>query len=130
MAFASVPLKTNTVFASANRINATESADQNNYTYRGVIVVIDLSTFTGGTNATFTIEGKDPESGKYYTVLASAAQTAATGDTPLVLQVYPGMAASANAKADAPLPKTWRIKVTKTGTFTNLTYSASATMIP
>lgn len=127
MAFASVPLKTNTVFSSANRIDAANSTDQNNYTYRGAIVVVDITGFDGGTNVTFTIEGKDPESGKYYTVLASSAKTA-TGTT--VLQVYPGMAASTNLKADQPLPKTWRVAVTKNGTFTNLTYSVSATMIP
>lgn len=90
---------------------ATTSAnggDQDNFVGRGLHVTVDLTAFSG-TSITVTIEGKDPLSGKYYTLLASAA-LAAVATT--VLKVYPGLTAAANVTASDILPRIWRVKTT------------------
>lgn len=90
------------------------SADQLNPSGRGVKVVVDITAISGTTpTLTVTIQGKDPVSGKYFTLLASAALNA-TGTT--VLTVYPGLTASANAVASDVLPRDWRIIWTAGGT--------------
>lgn len=84
------------------------SPDQSNLNGRGVTVIVDITAVGGTTpNLTVTIEGKDPVSGKYFTLLASAA-LGAIGTT--VLTVYPGLAAAANLVANAVLPKIWRVR--------------------
>ena len=100
---------------SAQGTGTVNSTDQLNVNGRGIIVVINITAITAG-SLTVTIQGKDIVSGVYYTLLASAA-LAATGTT--VLTVYPGMTASANAAANSPLPRTWRISsVVATGPVT------------
>jgi hypothetical protein len=84
-----------------------QSADQVNLNGRGVKVVIDITALAGTTpTLTVTIQGKDPVSGKYFTILASAA-LAAVATT--VLTVYPGLVAAANVAANDVLPRDWRI---------------------
>ncbi len=83
------------------------SADQTNCSVRGGIFIVDLTTMTTAT-VTVTIEGKDAASGKYYTLLAGAAQTG-TGTIEMV--VYPGVVVAANTAANSPLPLTWRVTV-------------------
>ena len=92
---------------------ATTSAngtDQTNFNGRGLKCTYDITAITG-TNTTLTIQGKDVASGKYFTLLASAALTT-TGTT--VLTVYPGLTASANAVANDVVPRTWRVITTNT----------------
>ena len=90
------------------------SKDQPNVHCRGVEVVVDVTALTGA-SVVVTIEGKDPTSGKYYTLLASAALTG-TGTT--VLTVYPGVTVTENTAASRPLPSVWRVKaVNGAGTF-------------
>lgn len=85
---------------------------------RGMHVVIDITSISGG-NLTFTVEGKDPASGKYYTLLASTA-LAGTGTT--VLRIFPGATAAANVTANDLVPGTirvrWTIGTTPTAAFT------------
>jgi hypothetical protein len=69
--------------------------------------VVDITAIGGGATLTVTIEGKDPVSGKYFTLLASSALNA-TGTT--TLTVFPGAPVSANASANATLPRTYRVK--------------------
>lgn len=84
-----------------------QSADQVNLNGRGVKVVIDITALAGTTpTLTVTIQGKDPVSGKYFTILVSAA-LAAVATT--VLTVYPGIVAAANVAANDALPRDWRI---------------------
>ena len=93
---------------SAAITSNSHSSDQTNTGARGVIVAIAPGTFGSGANAIIvTIEGKDPTSGTYYTILASAALVDSTFTR---LLVYPGMAAAANVSANTPLPKTWRVR--------------------
>lgn len=117
-----------TLLASAARTNAGAphaSADQTNHNARGVHVVIDVTAIVSTPSITLTIEGKDEISGKYYTMLTSAAITG-TGTT--VLKVYPGITASANVAVSDILPRTWRIKVAHSNG-DSITYSVGASLI-
>jgi hypothetical protein len=69
--------------------------------------VVDTTVFGTG-SVTVTIQGLDPTSGKYYTMLASAA-IVATGT--VVLTVFPG-APVGNVSANDQLPATWRLLAT------------------
>lgn len=115
-----------TLFASAARTTLQATADQTNYGYQGIIVIIVATAKTATPSVTFTLEGKDPASGTYYTILASAAVTDA-GTT--ILRAYPGAVASANAAVDDRLPLTWRVSVT-VGDADSLTYSVGAILLP
>lgn len=68
------------------------------------------------------IEGLDPLSGVWYTILTGAAIVAA-GTT--VLRVYPSFTPVANLTAGDLLPPTWRLTMTH-GNSDTITYSASA----
>ena len=75
---------------------------------RGVKVFVN-TTAIGTGSITVTIQAKDPGSGSYATLLASAAiVTNATG----VYTVYPGLDAVANVSANDILPRQWRVSVT------------------
>lgn len=119
-----------TIFASALRSVTHNSADQDNINHRGVQLVVNISAETaGGSTHTIvvTIQGKDPASGSYYTLLASANLTA-TGTT--ILTVHPSVVASANVAASHSLPRTWRVLVTHTADgASNMTYSVGANLL-
>lgn len=101
-------------------------ADQTNENASGLTLIIDITAITGtGPTLTVTIEGKDPVSGKYYTLLASAA-LAAVATT--VLRVFPGSTVTANVAANAMLPKTWRVKSAIAGTTPAVTATVSASV--
>ena len=97
-----------TLLPSLARTGATTvSADQTNVTGNAVHVITDCSVFVSGT-FTVTIQGKDPASGKYYTLLTGAA-IAGTGAQ--VLKVGRGLPATANVSANDILPTVWRVSV-------------------
>lgn len=100
---------------------------QDNPFWRGVQIGVDITAITG-TSPTLTVivEGLDDASGKYYTLLSSAALTA-TGTT--LLTVYPGVTAAANGAASQALPKTWRIRYTIGGTGPAVTATVGASLI-
>lgn len=118
-----------TCYASAARTEApTAMGDQTNSgnKYKGIRVVIDITAVTATPAITVTIQGKDELSGKYYTLLASAA-LATTGTT--VLTVYPGLATVANVTIGMPLPLIWRV-ITAHGDSDSATYSVAAELLP
>lgn len=96
-----------TLLASAARTASVNSADQVNLSGDSVHVIVDVTAYTSGT-LTVSVQGKDPASGKYYTLLSSAA-LAATGTT--VLKVGKGLPATANVSANDLLPLVWRVSV-------------------
>ena len=114
-----------TVFASLARTATENSADLKNRSCRGLVLTIDMTVEPGVDTVTFTIQGKDPLSGKYYTILASAALTAVATT---VLRVYPGLTAAANLVASDVLPSDWRVTATHSGA-TTTTYSVGAQLI-
>lgn len=94
---------------------------------KGLQLVIDITAITGTTpTLVVTIQGKDPASGKYFTILASASLNA-TGTT--VLTVYPGSATTANVSSAMPLPRTWRVSWTIAGTTPAVTATIGASLI-
>jgi len=114
-----------TVLASAARTASVNSSDLSNFNCRGVHIIIDVTADPAAASLTFTLQGKDAVSGKYYTLLTSAA-IAAVGTT--VLAVYPGITAAANVSAANILPKTWRVSVTAADT-DSITYSVGAVLV-
>lgn len=108
-----------TLLPSAAYTATVASNDQDNPYAHGVHVIINVTVATAG-NFTCTIQGKDPASGTYYTILASSAiSTVST----TVLRVFPGIAASANAAASDIIPRTWRLNCVGASS-PNLTFSA------
>lgn len=114
-----------TVLASAARTASVDSADLTNYNARGVHVIIDATAITATPSITATIQGKDTLSGKYYTILASAA---ITGVSTTILRVYPGITTAANLAAADVLPRTWRVSVVA-GDADSITYSIGYSLI-
>lgn len=114
------------LLASAARTAAVNTADQANMGNRGVRIVIDVTVDPAAAAVTYTIEGKDPISGKYYTILASAALAAVATTT---LTVFPGATAAANTVANNYLPAVWRVAVTVADT-DSFTYSVNAELLP
>jgi hypothetical protein len=104
----------NFVLLASGAVTAnSNSFDAVNYNSKGLKLFIKTGAFGSGASAiTVTIQGKDPVSNSYYTILTSASLTASTFT---VLSVYPGLAVTANVSANDVLPRTW-----------NVTYQASA----
>lgn len=113
------------VFASAARTaTSTSKPSENSGRYRGGVFVIDVTAVADTPSVVFTIQGRDPVSGKAYTILTSAAITG-TGTT--VLRVYPGLTAAANVTVSDILPAQWQVLATHADT-DSITYSVSASL--
>jgi len=112
------------ILASGSRTTTQTSADFNNVLHRGLTVVLDM-TVVGTGSVTLTIRGKDPVSGKYFTLLAGAAVV--TNSTN-VYRVYPGLTVAANAVASDVLPEVWDILVTANNA-NPATYSVYASLL-
>ncbi len=100
------------------------SNDQTNPYGRGVKVLVN-TTAIGTGSITVNIQGKDPASGQYYTILASAAITTNVAN---VYTVYPGLASVANISANDVLPRTWRVNVVA-GNANPANYTVAASVI-
>lgn len=117
----------NTLIASATFTATFTTADQTNHNGRGVELVVDVTAVSGTTpTLVVALRGKDPASGKYYTILASATINAISTT---VLHVYPGLVAAANSVANAVLPLTWDVNATIGGTTPSFTMSIGASVI-
>ena len=114
-----------TILASAARTATNQSADIVNYNGKGLHLVIDVTAASATPSVVFTIQGKDALSGKYYTILASAA---VTGISTTVLKVNPGITVAANASVSDLLPRTWRVDATHADA-DSITYSIGASVI-
>jgi len=117
--------RTDVVLPNTARIASLDAPDQRNKLQRGMILVFDITAVPGGDTVLLTIEGKDPISGEYYTILAGAAQVA---QATLVMRVYPALVAIANLTANDILPDTWRPTVTHSGAG-SFEYSVAASYV-
>lgn len=97
-----------TLLTQVGATTTQASPDQVNVNGRGVKVVLDM-TAAGTGSVTLTIQGKDPASGKYYTLLAGAAVVTNVTN---VYSVYPGAPVTANVSVNDALPRTWRVLAT------------------
>lgn len=114
------------VFPSKERTATHSSPDIRNYGNGvGLVAVIDCTSITDTPSVTFTIEGKDPSSGKYYTILTSAAVASVST---VVLRVHPDLTAAANLVAKDMLPAVWRVTATH-GDTDAIIYSVGASVI-
>lgn len=97
------------VLASASRTTTQTSPDIGTAGGGRLHVILDITDVSASPSITLTIKGKDPASGKYYTLLAGAAVTTAVTT---VYRVGPGLTASANAVANDMVPAVIQILVT------------------
>lgn len=112
------------IYESAARTADPEMKDQR-IRGRGLVVTIDVTAVSATPSVVFTIQGKDPASGKYRDILVSAAITA-TGTT--VLRVYPGLTAAANTVASDVVDAVYRIRAVH-GDADSITYTVGASEI-
>ena len=87
--------------------------------------VFNVTLDPGTASITPSIEGKDPLSGAFYTILTGAA-VAATGIT--VMRVGPTIIAAANVAANAILPSEFRVSVAVADA-ESMTYSFGVTHV-
>ena len=112
----------NQSYASAAR-TATFVGDDNRKIpgNRGAMVMLNVTAVPGIDSVQLVIEGKDPVSGVYTTLLAAVARLIAGVD---VLTVGPGALVTVNVSANAALPDTYRVRVIHSAG-TSFTYSIS-----
>lgn len=116
-----------TVMALSAASASVNGADFDALNTNGIVVMINISAITGTTpTATFTLQGKDPQSGNYYTILASTALNA-TGLT--ILRVFPAATAAANAVANDITPPIMRVICTIGGTTPAVTATVNVALI-
>ena len=115
----------NSTIATLTAASASgNSVDLNNPGGSGLILAIDITAITGTTpSITVTVQGKDAASGKYYTVLASAALSTVSTT---ILRVFAGATAAANTAANDKLPCTWRVSWVIAGTTPAVTATIGA----
>lgn len=103
------------------------SSDQANNYYRCAHVIVDITVITGTSpTLTVTIQGKDAVSGKYYTILASAALSTVSTT---ILKVCPGITAAANVAVSDLLPRDWRVSYTVAGTTPAVTATTAVSYV-
>lgn len=116
------------VLTSAARTTNTTSVDfALNHAGRGRFT-IDITAVPGGASTdtvTFSVQGKDAASGKYATLLSTAAVSAVST---VMLEMGQGVADSANAAANKMLPACFRLLVTHSGAG-SFTYSVGADVL-
>ncbi len=111
---------------AARTATPTKQNKANTVKARGAVIVIDVTAIAATPSVVFTVQGFDSASGKYYTILASAA-IVGTGTT--ILRVYPGLTAAANLVASDVMPRIWAIDAVH-GNANSITYSVGVNLIP
>ena len=113
-------------FASAARTATASSADITAYGKQGLIVVFDVTAVhLSGSDVKCKIEGKDPASGKYYTILESASVTTVSTNT---YRVNVQLTAGANLIAKDMMPETFRFTMTHANA-NSTTYSVGYVLV-
>jgi hypothetical protein len=109
--------------ASRDLKNSVENGGLNNV---GLVLVVNSTAKVASPSVVFSIQGKDPASNTYYTILDSAAVV--TSGTQIVMRVHPDLTASTNVTAKDMLPAVWRVVATHADA-DSITYSVGASMI-
>lgn len=118
-----------TVFTSAARTATANSADQENYQFRGCILLLNISAASGTTpTLDLKVQLYDKTSGAYMDIPSAAfAQKTTTGSDSLV--IYPGIAETANRSVSDVIPRNWRVVATIAGTTPSFTFSLGVSYI-
>ena len=116
---------TTSLLDSAARTATVSTPDQRSSLKRGTRLMIDVTVVAGGENVRATIQGKDPISGKYYTII-STPEITSTGL--VTLTVHPQIDTVANVSFNNILPDTWRAVVTHSAGGSH-TYQLSASSL-
>ncbi len=119
------------VETSAARTTTGVGTTQTNFNARGAFIWVNVTAVTG-TTPTLTVRVQwSPDGGTNWldldTTNAQTASITATGAS--VLRIYPGLTTAANAALNSPLPRTWRLAWTITGTTPSFTFAAQATYV-
>lgn len=95
--------------ASAARTATTNSPDIISYNGRVIIAILNITAAPGVETVTINIQGKDPASGNYYTIISGTAQAAVSISYQISVNSFTSVT-----------PRTWRINVTHSaaGSFT------------
>lgn len=110
-------------YASAARTATPAAFTLDLVRVRALVVVIDVTAIGPAPSVVPTLDAIDQASGKAYNLLTGTALTAATGSTPRVLRIAPGLVVAANLTANDVVPE--RIRLTMThGNADSITYSA------
>ena len=113
-------------FTALNVVGATTTQttqDMKNEWGCGAEIYLNVSS-AGTGSITLTVQGKDPTSGTYYTVLAGAA---VTSNGLVRYQIFPGAATTANVSVNDLMPYTYRLIVTANNA-NPVTYSVGVTL--
>jgi hypothetical protein len=116
-------LLTEQVDVSAN------TGDLANLCNTGIHILLNISDVQNGATCVVKLEGKDPVSAAYYTLLESA-ELSTTGVKELIC--FPQSTVAANASSNAFLPPVFKITVTVTLGATpgaTITYTVGATFL-
>lgn len=116
-----------TLLASAARTTTTNSADQTNYNWHGLLLTVDV-TSAGTGSITPSIQVKDSISGNYKTIWTAAAALTTNGTYVYALAPNSASAASYTEIAQLLIGRTWRLAMTANNA-NSVTYSASADMV-
>lgn len=112
------------LLSSIARTATATSSDVSVVSGTGLVVVLDV-TVGALLDLITTIQRKDIASGKYVTILTSAAVTGVSTNT---YKVYPGIAAVANLTVNDVLTGTFRVVVTH-GNATSCTYTVGYSIV-
>lgn len=110
--------------ASLARTATNSTSDFTNYGHESMIVVFDI-TAVSTSDIKCKIEGKDPASGKYYTILESASVTTTSTN---VYRISPQLTAAANTIAKDITPTNFRFTMTHANA-NSTTYSVGYMLI-
>lgn len=107
------------LLAARYTANEVTTPDQDNFAWRGVTLVINVTAFVNGSYIP-VIQGKDPVSSEYYNILAGIA---IDGTGMNRMSVYPGIYQSEGYSVSATLPKTWRLLLAGMDSAPDITFS-------
>ncbi len=115
----------NNLLTNSARTATTETVDQDNFNWRGMHAILNVTSITGSPSITFRLQGKDETLNVYYDLLVSSA-IATPGVN--VFKLYPGIAPIANNAASDILPRIWRIQIEHANS-DSITYGVSANLV-
>lgn len=110
------------IYSSAARTATPTAVEVNTRRFKSIVLVIDVTAIVTAPSITVDIARKDNTSGKYISMLTSAAITTVSTNTIRVALAAP---VTANVSANEPLPGVLRVTVTH-GNGNSITYSVSA----